>query len=372
MCSKKEDKEGNNELVSDLNKTDEDSLDRLFRGIDSVRNGLSTVAKSFIDFTGDSINDINSKAKDYSLNWVLDLDEDSESKVDDIRSSFRSFFNELEPRIDTFFPPLYQKHLEHDYDSREVLPFFWGPFLGGASGLSDWLTGSFKTGKTPFGFFAYKTPPLRYYEECRNRNGESVWDAYGYWRCLFPNAEVPNEFLRKKKELYGDAVLTKEDFHEATRSISKSGDDTVIDLGARGKFFRQFTDYLNWKSIMRENARNERLARQKKDMELLSNSTTESGDVIANNSRERRLVSSSVKSSYDSDSERNEIIYKEFRTEKYSDGTVSTKTITKTKPFGAKDWVNTFEDSSNGEGRAISAPNDDNDKAGWFWNTKKD
>ncbi|CCE88526.1 Piso0_002036 [Millerozyma farinosa CBS 7064] len=372
MCRKQEDKEGNKELVSDLNRTDEDSLDRLFRGIDSVRNGLSSVARSFVDFTGDSINDMNSKAKDYSLNWIFDLDEDSESKIDDIRSNFRSFFNELEPRADSFFPPPYQKHSEHNCGGRDIHPFLWGPFFSGASGLSDWFTGSFKTGKTPFGFFAYKNPPLRYYEECRNKNGESVWDSFGYWRCLFPNAEVPNEILRKKNELYGDAVLTKEDFQEATRSAPDSDDNAVIDLGAKGKFFRQFTDYLNWKSIMKENVRRERLARQKKDRELLSNSPVESNGAVVSDSGERRVVSSSVKSSYNSDSERNEIIYNELRTEKYSDGTVSTKTITRTKPFGAKDWVNTFEDSSNGEGHAISLPDNDNDKTGWFWNSKKD
>lgn len=207
-------------------------------------------------------------------------------------------------------------------------------------------------GRTPFGIYSYKGPSTREYNDCLRKDGVSVWDSEGYWRCLFPNSEVPARLLDYKKNHLDGQILTKEDFTDAVREHKPSGDE-VIDLGPKGVFFKQFTGYLNWKNAMYENARKQREDTRKKIRESFSKPPADQA------SGDRAVVSSSVVSSMNSDYDTKEVVLRETKTEVFSDGTAVTKNITKTKPFGAREWVSVNED----------VQTEDN-KNGWFWNSK--
>lgn len=225
--------------------------------------------------------------------------------------------------------------------------------------------GSRKCGKTPFGFYSYKTPSIRHYHECIDKKGESVWDSHGYWRCLFPNSEVPNELLKLKNEKLDSEILTKEDFNNALNSEQSSQKDGVIDLGEKGIHFKQFTDFLNWKSIMYENVKREK---EKKRQELIERRKQQAQEWKGYNApggemtKDKSVISSSVQSNLSSNMDSNECVLNETRTEYYNDGTSCTKTITKSRPIDAKDWVNVTEN--------VEHNNTSNGKNGWFWNSK--
>ena len=72
--------------------------------------------------------------------------------------------------------------------------------------------------------------------------------------------------MKLKNEKLGSEILTKEDFNNALTSEQSSERDGVIDLGEKVSFFKQFTNFLNWKSIMYENVKREK---EKKRRELI-------------------------------------------------------------------------------------------------------
>lgn len=204
------------------------------------------------------------------------------------------------------------------------------------------------SGATPFGIYSYRSPSTREYNDCLKKDGESVWDSEGYWRCLFPNREVPNRILDYKKSQLAGHILTKEDFHEALEENQNTVKDGVIDLGAQGTYFTQFNDFLNWKNTMYENVRKQRAATRKRIRDSLEAPEAPKED--------KSVISTSVQTTMNSDDK--EVVMKERRTEVFNDGTSITKHIVRTKPFGASDWATVSEEL-----------NDDKDgKSGWFWN----
>lgn len=210
-------------------------------------------------------------------------------------------------------------------------------------------------GRTPFGIYSYKGPSTREYNDCLRKDGVSVWDSEGYWRCLFPNSEVPARLLDYKKNHLAGQILTKEDFLDAVREFKPSGEE-VIDLGPKGLFFKQFNGFLNWKNAMYENARKQREATRRKIRESFLNPPAEGS---TDTSTSDRVVSSSVVSSMNSDHDAKEVVLRETKTEVFSDGTAVTKNIIKKKPFGASEWITVNEE----------VQTEDN-KNGWFWNSK--
>ncbi len=101
------------------------------------------------------------------------------------------------------------------------------------------------------GLKAYPTPSATLYQKCMDKDGLSVWDDKGWWRCLFP-----------KLALDGEHVLSKED---------------VLDDKSNkfGLFFKDYTGYLDWKSQMKQLVKQkdeeQKLARHRDNIESIYN-----------------------------------------------------------------------------------------------------
>ncbi|GEQ71350.1 hypothetical protein JCM33374_g5033 [Metschnikowia sp. JCM 33374] len=213
------------------------------------------------------------------------------------------------------------------------------------------------TGVTPFGLFAHQGPSPKQYNTCVKKDGVSLWDTDGYWRCLFPNSQIPSNFLEYKKKHLADQIVTKDDFEEKALSASPS-QDGAIDLGKQGTFFRQFGDFLNWKNNAYEKEKRlikEQQEKRQKNIQYMFGNNLGNSD--RNIDGQKTLVGSSSNSS--TNSEAGEVVVKETKTEYFSDGTSVTNSVVKRKPQGADTWSSVEENSEHG-----------NWKKGWFWSTK--
>lgn len=202
-------------------------------------------------------------------------------------------------------------------------------------------------GRTPYGLYAYPSPSAKEYNTCMKKEGLSLWDSEGYWRCLFPNKQVPSRFMDLKTTSLREEVLTREDFEEQARKAPYSADGSV-DLGPKGVFFRSFNDLLSWKNEKYEEDTRRRRERRRKFRE---------GSPRSSASSEKTIVGSNAEVSTNLGPD--EVISKETTTEYFSDGTSVTSTVVKKKPFGAKEWATIEETRGPEEG-----------KHGWFWNSK--
>lgn len=205
-------------------------------------------------------------------------------------------------------------------------------------------------GVNPFGLHSLRSPTTRKYNDCLRKQGESVWDSNGNWRCLFPNSEIPNRLLDYKKSHMAGQIVTKEDFRDALEANPGTIQNGVIDLGAKGTYFREFNDFLNWKNTMYENVRKQREESRRRMRDQAKSAINRKSP-----QQDKAIVSTSVHTSMNSDSADNSVLMKETRTEVFSDGTSVTRNITRTKPYGAKDWASVTEEVQDG-------------KSGWFWN----
>ncbi|KAK6456557.1 uncharacterized protein RJT20DRAFT_45631 [Scheffersomyces xylosifermentans] len=370
-----------------------EEYERMIAQFQDLKQSVSEFTRGFFNRTNDSLSDFNVFAKDYSLGWLFDLDKESTEQLKEARKTFKSLFNddnsikevEESTDIDAIYPRPYEvRDVNRGWGRRREGPFDgvfngMGDFYGGR--FSDRFGGSIRSGKTPFGYYSFRTPSTRYYHNCLNKGGESVWDARGYWRCLFPNREVPVELLNYKQEKLRGQILTKEDLDNA---IQEKGIDEssikggTIDLGEKGVYFRKFDDYLNWKNIMysnirkeRENSRNRYLdninSARKEVLPVVEATSPNSNAPVGDDSK--KVVSRSLSSVYTSNTETNEVEFKETKTEFFDDGTSVTKTIRKSKPFDAKDWADVSENVS--QEQVTTSRGDSGFKGGWFWNSGK-
>ncbi|ANZ74577.1 BA75_00383T0 [Komagataella pastoris] len=106
---------------------------------------------------------------------------------------------------------------------------------------SELFTGS-KLVSSEYGLWAYPIPSHQLYKDCNSKQGLSVWDEHGYWRCLFPKAQLPENY-----KSIDSNIISKEDVEQ----------DESHNLG---RFFTNFSDYLNWRSVMEENIKKERIS----------------------------------------------------------------------------------------------------------------
>lgn len=417
----------NSKAITELNNENDlsrNDFDEFFSNINALGNNVSSITKKAIALTHDSVNDLNDQLKNKSLTWLFNLDEQQGLNDDkdienfngipdefkELRQRFKYIINDLKPSLNDFFSKPYEDHEKSSTQyNKSFGPFDFSMNYNNSFGPSDILTwrngnnmlnffeGSIKSGKTPFGYYSQKVPATRYYNDCLNKDGKSIWDSKGYWRCLFPNSEIPNEFLSYKKQYLPNEILTKEDFNDAERN-GKSDIDGVIDLGSKGIFFNGFDVYLNWKNIMYENIKNEKLQRRNRLLEQRKQTSEQLNDqrqphhqqeqqpqaLLQNVDSSREVVSSSIQTTYKSDD--HEVTLNEIRTEFYKDGTSMTKNIIKSKPIGADDWVNVNEKVEQGNQNFdvkgepsslnIELIDDSNSvsneaaKLGWFWNNK--
>lgn len=352
-----------------------DDLDKYVESFDKILGTVGTLGNQIFDVSLDAGRDLNHKAKEWSYNWFNGSRLNGE--VDDGRIDNDKEAGDLgkEYRFDGFkFPPFYETRdvdLKRDDIIGPIFNEFWksNPFFQDVS-LKF-------IGTTPFGYRAFKGPSIRQYHNCLDKQGKSIWDEQGYWRCLFPESEVPVRLLDYKKQHLGDAILTKEDFFNHMNQLGENEEKPVIDLKEQGKWFNRFEDYLGWKRVAYQEAQKKRElelkarqeAREKALLNLRRNdsnggavggattTTTGGGNSPELASlQERYVTSSSIKSNMFTDPETNEIKLIESKKECFNDGNCLVTKITKLKPVGSAQWATVEEHTE-----------DLKDNKGWFW-----
>lgn len=316
-----------NKKDEELSKPDKIDKDNYTESLDKILTNLGSLSSSIYEISKHIGDDLNEKAKD--LTRSLLLRNKGHIKEDDEEIAFWNY------------PSFYQERSNYDAEvsTHPIFGELWNAFPLQQFGN---LTGSFKNGSTPFGYYSYKGPSIRYYNECLNKDGKSVWDDQGYWRCLFPNSEVPVELLNfKNKYLSGD-ILTKEDFYNAMKENTNSNVTGTYDLKDKGKFFDSYDNYLKWKNQQYQEQLEQRkktLAQRKEQLQQLSDSK---GEDFSKN-----IVSTLVKSNTYTDLDTNEVKYTRVKTECDGEGNCIVTKITKLRPIDSLKWTKEEEDVKN-------------------------
>lgn len=125
------------------------------------------------------------------------------------------------------------------------------PFNDDVNELIGGITKGFGEERLTTGLKAYPTPTAKLYQKCIDKDGLSVWDDKGWWRCLFPRATLD-----------GEHVLSKEDVLEDNSNKF-------------GLFFKDYTGFLDWKSqmkkLVKQRDEEQQLARQRDSIESIYN-----------------------------------------------------------------------------------------------------
>lgn len=301
MCRRREKTESQ---VADPVSPYDKEIDQMFSKVDSFTSGMADITKKMVGLTYDWASSAESSP------W--NMDEKPES-------------------VDKFFNRPYQSRTGEESRFRGPLEFLRN--LGDIRGFS------------PFGIYGGSSPTPRQFNECARKQGQSLWDSDGYWRCLFPNQEVPKRVLAFKQKKLPNEILTKQDFESAalrSSSLVNGG----VDLGPAGLFFREYNDYLRWRNGDYERRRQERERRNEEFVRVPK------PDAVAANGKPT-VVSTTLLSHVTNSG--GEVVMKETKTEVFSDGTSVTSNTTRTKPSGATEWT-TVAESPSGE-----------PAKGWFW-----
>lgn len=183
--------------------------------------------------------------------------------------------------------------------------------------------------------YNYKVPLDHQYMKCKEVNGLSVWDTKGWWRCLFPESYIKQNF--KTKDICN--ILTKE----------KVENDTTH---KHGLYFSDYSGYMNWKQHMIQVINN------KKHKELLSTPPEDLVVLDEKSCDEKLVVGSSTRITYNMCEKGREEVKE---TKKYfDDGTVSFRLEKKLTPNdGGEPQVETVEKLLDG--------NSNKSRDGWFW-----
>ncbi|CAH2350274.1 hypothetical protein CLIB1423_01S06392 [[Candida] railenensis] len=397
---------------SNSNRGEVDDYEIIMANIDNISKSVLSIGQHL--FTKDQFDKMQAKSQDFVTKVKDQADALYRKKIDEAQSSIKSAIDDAEKTIeygrnevDQYFPRPYQsrdpdtlkweskkQNKSQWFDQDEPADsLFGGPGFG--PGFGHFF--SRRCEQTPFGYTC-RSPSRKIYRDCTDKDGLKVWDSQGQWRCLFPNAEVEPSFLRIKNEKFPDKVLTKEDFLTAVKNVSNNANSTdinstnsvgIYNLGSKGTFFNQFSDYLDWRRSNWRESRKGHCSRSKwgsrwddnsdgtpeKVLAGQADSATPSKLTPSSNSDYKfdsspSVVSFSSVSSYETNINSKEVVLTETRTESYNDGTSSTKNVYKRKPIGANEWATVEEYSSgkNQEPREILSSNISNDRKGWFWN----
>lgn len=332
----------NNEPNKSFNGDDLEKLQSDLKNVGSSVHGLFS-----------SLYDISSRRFDKYLNDHKDLLNDSHDFVEESEESLwpsQDFFN---------YPSVYETRQANGAESERCFghhhhhPFFRRNWEDHDQFFSRWF-------RSPFGYAYRGKPSIRAYSDCIDKKGESVYDTKGKWRCLFPNSEIPVEYLNFKEKNFPNAILTKEDFEKSVKESDSAdiGKDGVYDFGEKGIFFKKFDDLMDWKHRMRENIRRQSSLRHQ------VNASKEVS--LPKTEVETKPVSQSVEYSYNSrvDLDTNQAELVEVKTEYFGDGTSTVRTVKKCKPAGSKEWINVSEDVEN------RIDDLDSSKNGWLWNKR--
>lgn len=122
------------------------------------------------------------------------------------------------------------------------------------------------------GLIAKGIPPSEAFDECKKRNGMSVWDQQGWWNCIFPRDQFSNNMLLSKEDIENDKN------HE------------------NGLFFNSIEDLLGWQSAMKQNMK--KFRSRNWETSFIETADEDSGSVVS------RVQSSWTKTLLNGDVER--------------------------------------------------------------------
>lgn len=325
-----QEKEKEDKATEETGSRYDEQIDRFFGRLNLASDSLAEVTKKVVAQTKDF--DVHDKTK-----W-------------------KELVHTLNNEMDTYLNRPYQTRTEFTPNEVNETEFKEPRFMRPGSFFDVFSDGGTET---PYGLYPHTSPTPREYNTCVKKNGVSLWDSKGTWRCLFPNSAVPPKFLEYKRQSLSNQILTKEDFEAASRE-SNYGVDGGIDLGAKGLFFKHFEDLLKWKDAAYEGNRRQREERRNrffKSFQKPSTDLSQSSSASPPEYREKeQAVSWSSGSTTTTDPDSNQIVMVETKTEYFEDGTSVTNTVTKRKSIGADKWESVEENSQRG------------DKKGWFWN----
>lgn len=332
--------------IATMTSSDNNDPDDFFNNVSKLGNNVASLANHVVSYANSHVSEINDQAKAKSFKWLQDLDKDEEftQEVEEFKKNLKSMAEEFKPQLNQhvkeYFSRPYQTRTVADIkpENRADEGSWFGQTLGHSLDDFGFWPGNF----SPFGSYS-KTPSAREYNACVSKQGQSVWDSKGYWRCLFPNKEIADRYLTWKQSQLPGKVLTKEDFDAAD---NKSKEPGVYDLGDKGTYFTNYDVFLNWRNTMYENIKREKRERRERFKQLYK--AKESSAEAPGN-----VVALSIETRYTTQND--EVVMNEVRTETFADGTTRTTNVTKTKPVGATEWKQ-VESSNSNEGK------------GWFWN----
>ncbi|KAI5967710.1 hypothetical protein CANMA_002890 [Candida margitis] len=332
-----------------------DDFDKCVESFDKIVTNLGSLTNAIVDVSIDAGRELNDKAREWSFNWLFNPKKTCDDDYYNYEDRKPHFFN---------FPPFYQTRDADLNSSQAESNGWWGN--NGRFGYNF----PFKFGNTPFGYRAYKGPSTRQYHDCLDKRGQSLWDEQGYWRCLFPEAEVPVDVLDFKRKYFADSVVSKEDFFKYMNELGASEQNKVIDLKEKGKFFNTYEDYLAWRqdkySEFKKRKDDEAKARATARSQVLESvkqkhSEAAAAAAVGIDDNDKYVTSTSVKSNVFTDLDTNEVKYVETKQECFSDGNCVVTKITKSKPIGTTDWANVEEHTES------SSDSGNNANKGWFW-----
>lgn len=303
-------------------KSSHPEIEKLTKDVSQLKDHLLSMTKSLFNLTDDTIMSGYRATRENARSWI-------DSQAHSAGSDTSSF---------EIFPA--------PYETRALLtsPFGILDDLANLSlGVGLSVFGSDFHGRTPFGMYSRNAPSTRDYNDCIDKEGLSIWESTGYWRCLFPDHEVPADLLQYKNKHLSDKILTRQDYDKALVDANKSDyAGGAIDLGPKGIFFLQFEDLLKWK-------------KEKYEAASKALDTKSSVSDLAKENPNQRVVATEVHSNVVTNPDTNRVEMEEIRTLRFSDGTSVTEKARKYKPFDSDTWVD------------ISKESDDDKSPGWFW-----
>ncbi|CAI5756153.1 unnamed protein product [Candida verbasci] len=335
---------------NDLNS----NFDKYVENFDKLLSNIGIITNSIFDISKETSKELNEKYKQFSKNYFTNNDDDqyNNNNFDNYKYNYPSFYRSTFDVLQNFSPQ----------DGLKLL-----------------------------NYYNHKSPTITQYHKCLDSNGISIWDEFGFWRCLFPQSNLNNDLLNFKNQYFKDKILTKEDFLNKVKQLEINENDKIIDLEKSGKWFKSFDEFLKFKHdkfskelVAKQRKRNEQEQIQNTNNKNTTTTTTTNNNNNNNTSSKNNteVVSTSIQSNMFTDLDNKEIKLIESKKECFSNGDCNIIKMIKSKPIGSKDWINIEECRETLTNHSSSSPssfldNNDNDSnsnsnsnsnKGWFWN----
>lgn len=324
-------------------------LDDLYSNIHDIKDSLTALAGNVANLLRDIVFDYNDKVRERLKDWLTDLSQEESAQLKDFRDKFDAFFNGKGPTLELQGPFGAIGSIMHQgvFDTLEST-------LDSVFSSADVFGGA---GRSPFGLWAKNGPLAAAYDACVKADGAQVWDQRGWWRCLFPNAKVPTDYLKFKNERLSLSILTKDDLTLAMTEANIDSNADTIDLGPKGVFFRHYEGLLKWKqqNWLQVKQQAQQQAQQKAQSLALTWPLSSTELAKTDTDDQPRVVLTLVLLSYTTNPDTNMMEWFEERSETNADGKRTVTTVKRQRPVDGGDWQVVEENTTNDEAK------------GWFW-----